>query len=469
MLRRGWPTVLLIAAIGVGLAALYLSVAPKRYETTATILVSTNNSGTTNDMQLGSQFAMTNSETYADLVKSEGVMRAVAQQIRPVRSVESLEEVITAGRRELTSLIDVKATAGSAIEAASIANTVATTATEVIPTLVPRANRSLISLEVVRSARAPSSALSPDTSRVLALGLVAGLSLGLGITIVSQALDTRLRRPEDLAQLTKAPLLAVLPRPKRAQRAAIVVRDDPASAAVETYRSLRTNLSYLEDGSRRSLLFTGVAEDRVGVQVPVNLAWSIAQAGRRVLLIDLDLRQSVIGDILNLRGRAGIADVLAGEVELEDVVHKTSQSGLCVALSGTTQPSPSDLLSNPVMERVLRSAEEDYDYVVLHAPPLLTFTDAAVVSRVAGQTLVTVSAGHTRALELTTALGSLSNVRVEPLGLVLAGSRTPVGDMSKVRGIWARPRAHSGASPRPVQWDRPESATESTTIRRTIS
>jgi capsular exopolysaccharide synthesis family protein len=461
MLRRGWPTVLLVTAIAVGLAGVYLSVAPKRYQATAVIFVSTTNQQSITDLNQGTQFARSAAITYADIVDSAEILGPVAEQLRPSRSVEDLEQMVTTAARESTSLIEVAATASSAAEATNIASAVTTVAEDVIPRLAPAAsgsNRSLVSLEVVREARQPTSALSPNNSRILALGFIVGLALGLGLTIAGQALDTRLGRPDDLRHLTKVPLLAVLPRPKRSQRAAIVVRDDPSSAAVETYRSLRTNLSYLEDGGRRSLLFTGVAEDRVGVQVPVNLAWSIAQAGRRVLLLDLDLRHSVIGEILHLRRETGVADVLAGKVGLKDVVHETTQAGLYVALSGTTQPSPSDLLSNPAMENVLRSAEEHYDWVVLHAPPLLTYTDAAVVSRVAGHTLVTVSAGHTKAFELTTALGALSNVRVQPLGLVLAGSRSHVGDITKVRGIRTRPRQPSRPV-RSVHWDLPVDST----------
>ncbi|WP_375422743.1 polysaccharide biosynthesis tyrosine autokinase [uncultured Friedmanniella sp.] len=456
MLRRGWPTVLLVTALALGLAAAYLAVAPKKYEATAVVFVSASRPDSITDLQQGNQFAVNSAATYADIADSATVLGPVAEQLRPSRTVEQLEDMVTTGRRESTSLIDITATAGSAAEAANVANATAASAVKVIPALTPQlgsSTRSLVDLQVVRSSPEPSAAVSPDTSRVLALGLIAGLALGLGFTIASQAMDTRLRRPEDMRHLTKAPLLAVLPRLKRSQRGGIVVRDDPASAAVESYRSLRTNLSYLESGGRRSLLFTGVADDRHSVDVPVNLAWSMAQAGRSVLLVDLDLRQSLVGEMLHLGGRAGVADVLAGTVEMHEVVHETTQPGLHVALSGTTQPSPSDLLSTPTMEAVLRSAERDYDYVVLHAPPMLTYTDAAVVSRAAGQTLVIVSAAHTRAVELTSALSALGNVRVEPLGLVLAGSRVNLGDLNKVRGIWTRRPPMGGGPARRVEWD----------------
>jgi Mrp family chromosome partitioning ATPase len=129
-------------------------------------------------------------------------------------------------------------------------------------------------------------------------------------------------------------------------------------------------------------------------------------------------------------------------------VQPTSQPGLSVLVSGTTQPSPSDLLSSPIAAQVLRSAEGAYDLVVLHAPPLLAYTDAAVVSRVAGSTVISVRAGNARAVDLRRALVALQNVAVEPLGLVLTGARAHVGDVGKARGVGTRPRS----SVRP-QWD----------------
>ena len=455
MLRRGWPVVLLVTAASVGLAVAYLTIAPKRYETTAVVLVSAGAPESTTDLQLGLQYAVNVAPTYADIVHSPEVLGPVAEQLMPSRSIDQLEDIVAAGARESTALIDITATAGGAREAANIANSVATTAVHVIPSLTPRgakAPRSMVTLQVVRMAPEPETALSPDTSRTLALGVVIGLALGLATTLASQALDTRLHRPGGVRELTSAPLLAMLPRISRSQRSRIVVRDDPGSPVVEAYRTLRTNLVHLESGERRSLLFVGVGH-REGPEVPVNLAWSIAQAGRRVLLVDLDLRQSAVGDLLHLRVGTGMADVLAEKVDLAQAIQPTGQTGLDVVLSGTPQPSPSDLLSSPLMERILLEAEADYDYVVLHTPPLLAYTDAAVVSRVTGQTLVTVRAGRTKAAELTAALDALQNVRVAPLGVVLVGARPHIGDMNKLHG-GGRGRNHARPERVPrLNWD----------------
>ena len=112
-----------------------------------------------------------------------------------------------------------------------------------------------------------------------------------------------------------------------------------------------------------------------------------------------------------------------GQAELTDVVRATTHPRLRVVTAGTPQASPADLLSSPVMTNVLRRMEQSYDYVIMHAPPLLSYTDAALVSDAAGGTLLTVAAGRTKAQDLTTALSVLANVRVTPLGLVLTGAQ----------------------------------------------
>jgi capsular exopolysaccharide synthesis family protein len=440
--------VLLLTALGLGLAAGYLTLAPRRYEATAVLYVSLTNPESVTDRQLAWQFSASVAKTYAELVDSAIVLAPVAESTG--LDLDDVVEMVSAGQRPDTALIDIVATGSRARQVAAVANATAVSAASVIPNLESRSvGTSRVRLQRVQRAVAPTAALSPDIRRTLTLGAIIGLCVGLAVTIATQALDTRLRRPEDLRRLTEVPVLAVLPRLRRSERRGVVVRDDPTGVAGEAYRSLRTNLSYLEFENRRSVMFTSVADGRGGVQVPVNLAWSIAQAGRRVLLVDLDLRQSSVGAALNLQPDLGLADALASEVDILDTIRDTDHHNLQVVLSGTSQPSPSELLSSPTMTTVLHRLEQEYEYVILHAPPMLAYTDAAVVSHIAGWTLVTVAAGPTRAQELSTTLEALANVRVTPLGLVLSGARaTDQVDMRKVRGR----RVGSGLprSPRPL-------------------
>ena len=464
MLRRGWPTVLLLTALFLGLAAGYLALAPKRYQATAVLFVSLRNPESVTDRQLGLQFSSQAAITYAELVNSAIVLAPVAESTG--LDLDDLMLMVSAGRRPDTALVDIVATGRHPSQVAAVANATAVSAASVIPDLESKSSGTPeVRLRRVERAVVPTTALSPDVKRTVTLGGIIGLSVGLAVTIARQALDTRLRRAQDLRRLTEVPVLAVLPRLKRSERRGVVVRDDPTGVAGEAYRSLRTNLSYLEFEERRSLMFTSVADGRDGALVPVNLAWSIAQAGRRVLLVDLDLRQSSVGTALNLPPGVGLADALAGEVDVIDTIRDTDHHNLQVVLSGTSQHGPSELLSSPTMATVLHRLEQEYEYVILHAPPMLAYTDAAVVSHIAGWTLVTVTAGSTRAQELSTALEVLANVRVTPLGLVLSNARaTDQVDTRKVRGRSTRSGLPT-PSPHPVSQPMRSPARQSATHR----
>lgn len=455
MLKRGWPVVLFVATLFVLLAAAYLAVTPKRYESTAVLFVSTNVPANIGDLQEGRQFAADAVSTYTEIIDSPAVLAPAAAELRPQLNVDDLAGMVTATVSFGTTLIDITAAGDDPEQVAATANAVAASATRVIPALEGTAGgRALIRVQVIRPAVEPSAAVSPNVNRILALGFIVGACVGLGVTIATQAVDTRIRRVQDVRKLSEAPLLAVLPRVKRGRQRGLVARDEPASASGEAFRTLRTNLRFLESEDRRSLVFAAVADDCDGAFVPANLAWMLAEAGHPVLLVDLDLRQPTVGDAVGIQAGAGIADVLAGRVELLEVVHETAHPNLHVVLSGTTQPRPSELLSAPMMAGMLRRMESEYDYVILHAPPLLSYTDAAVLSGAAGGAVVTVTVGRTGAQELTTALTVLANVRVIPLGVVLTRAGSSALDHKKARGVSTRSRLWLG---RPMRhrfdWD----------------
>ncbi len=424
MLRRGWPAIVLITALFVGLAALYVAVAPQRYESQTVLFVSGQSPQSTGDLNEGNSFALSAVVTYGKIIASDAVLGPAGASMLPRHSVGDLLGSINAVVPEDTTLIVITGAGSDPDQAAAVANAVAVSATRIIPSLqVNNVGRPLVEVHQLRPAVSPSAPVSPDTKRIIALGLVIGLCVGLALTISAQTLDTRIRRADDVRELTDIPVLAEIPHAKRTAQHSIGIADELAGTAGEAYRRLRTNLGFMELRDRRSLVFAMVADGRGGAQVPINLAWTLAKAGRRILLVDLDLRRWTVGDTLGLRRGTGLADVLLGKADLSHVVRETAEARLKVVLSGTTQASPSDLLSAPAMNDVLLRMEDAYDYVILHAPPVLSYTDATVISRAAGGTFLTVAAGRTRTHQLTTALDTLGNARVEPLGLVLAGTR----------------------------------------------
>jgi polysaccharide biosynthesis transport protein len=443
MLKRGWPAIVVIAVLFTGLAAAYLAVTPKRYEATATLLVSIRNPTTVTDLQQGNTFATQSAAAYAQIIASSTVLATVGDQMRPQHNVDDLLATVAASARTQTPLIDITAAGDDPQEITAIANATATTATKVIPALQTPGATPLVALQVIRPAVQPSTPVSPNTNRVLVLGFVLGLIVGLAGCIVVQALDTRIRRVEDLLLLTDLPALAVLPKVRR--NSTVVVRDEPAGSSAEAFRALRTNVRFLDPAERGTLVIVGTADEVDGAHVPVNLAWMLAEAGEKVLLVDLELRRSAVGQILRLGNRFGMSDVLSADVAIADAVQDTDHPNLSVLPAGTARTNPSELIGSPALVDALDWMEARYPYVVVHGPPL-TVSDAVVLARSTRSTLVTVTAGHTKARDLTGGLGLLANVEVRPRGLVLTHSGRTVRNAGRRR---------AGREPlRRFDWDR---------------
>lgn len=416
LLKRGWPTILVALALALLTAASYLALAPKTYQTSTTMLVAANEPVTISDAQQGLDLASRSASTIAALMNSAVILGPAGEQLNPTMSAAELSGMVAVSSRDQTSIIDVHVSSTDPTLAAEIANQVAETAVTVAPGLQ---SGEAIRLSVVQAAAEPLAPASPNSRNIIAIAVIVGLSLGLAIAITIQALDSRLRRLEDVTSVTSIPVLSVLPRRKKHQKHQVVVRDDPSSLLGEAYRVLRTNLGHLETDGGTSLIVTDVQDGRTSAAVAVDLAWSIAQAGRTVALVDLDLRHSNIVDTLGLRHGEGIANVLAGQIELGDVVQPTKHGWLDVIPPGTIDLPPSDLLTSAGVKSAIEDLEKAYAYVIVAAPPLLYYADAAVIARSTGVALVTLAAGRTTAASLTSAITVLHNVNVEPLGLIL--------------------------------------------------
>jgi succinoglycan biosynthesis transport protein ExoP len=450
MLRRGWLAILAITVAVLGMSFAYLALAPKTYSATTVLYVSANDPKSITDLQQGSQFTENTAVTFAELIQSATVLRPVAQNLRPQENVDDLVASVSATVREETMLIDVSATGSNPARVAEVANQTAASAIRVVPTLErgPKGT-SLIQLQQVQQAVEPTRAVSPNPRRILALGLIVGLLLGLAITISVQALDTKIRRAQDLQDLVDIPVLGVLPLARRSQRRGLVARNQPSSGAGEAYRTLRTNLGSLGPDVR-SVLFAGVGGEADDALVPANLAWSLASYGRRVALVDLDLRHTSVATAMGLAPSEGVADVLARDTTLDEALVTTaSEPRLRILPSGTSQPSPSELLGTTATAELVGHLESQSDYVLLHAPALLTYTDAAVASGFVDGTIITLRAGKTTAQDLQAALRVLSNVKTAPVGIVLTHVRRSSLDKGRQR------RVRFGASDRgsgPWNW-----------------
>lgn len=208
-----------------------------------------------------------------------------------------------------------------------------------------------------------------------------------------------------------------MPRPDTRR---LVVHDDPKAVSSEAFRTLRTNLQFASpDAKLETILITSSVPAEGKSTVCSNLAVSIVQTGKRVILVDCDLRKPTVHKTFGLNNAVGLTSVLTGQVAVEDALQKTHCEGLSVLTAGPLPPNPTELLQSNVMQEVLKKLKLMGDQVLLDAPPVLPVADSMILSTyVDGVVLVIASRQVPREIALR-AKELLQNTNARLLGVVL--------------------------------------------------
>ena len=201
--------------------------------------------------------------------------------------------------------------------------------------------------------------------------------------------------------------------------ASLITITDPRSATAEAYRRLRTNLEFTSlDQPLRTLLVTSAGPHAGKSGMLANLAVSMAQSGRRVILVDSDLRQPRLHEIFGLDNRTGLTTVV-GQGSEELPLRETGVEGLRVLPAGPLPDIPADLIASPAMETLIASLSEQADIVLFDAPPVVSATDATVLGTRVDGVLLVVNAGRTRREHAQRAKAMLERVNARVVGAVL--------------------------------------------------
>jgi polysaccharide biosynthesis transport protein len=274
----------------------------------------------------------------------------------------------------------------------------------------------------------------PATTRNLLMGLGIGLVIGLVLVSLAEALDTRVRHSDDVSARLGLPLLTRIPIPPRSLRKAssLGMLDDESGIQTEAYRKLRINLDFANLSIKaRTIMVTSATEQEGKSTTVANLAVALARAGRRVVLVDLDLRKPFLDRFFDLTGRPGITDVALGHVTLDQAMWSIPIPGadggpqagsLHVLPSGPMPPNPADLIESSVVSEVLLDLAERADVVLLDSAPLLPVSDGVILSNKVDGMLVVVRASTVRRPVLTELQRVLAACPAAKLGFVLTGS-----------------------------------------------
>ncbi len=294
--------------------------------------------------------------------------------------------------------------------------------------------------QIIRPAFPAEFPFGPRRLRNIALAMILGLMLGSAVAVAKVRLDHRVHRPDDIRDLG-ATLLGTIPDTTelidtdfggsevtnvdgRDIDSHLVTLLNPMAAASESYRALRTSVQFSRpDTVIESLLVTSANPSEGKSTTALNLAAVMAQSGRRVLVIDADLRKPSVHKKMGLSREPGLVQTLFSEdggSTLESNVHEIGDD-LYMLTAGSIIPNPSELLGSRRMREFLDSVRNQFDVVVIDAPPVLAATDAVLLSTQVDATVVVARAGATKDFELESTFDTLRAVGAKTIGVVLNG------------------------------------------------
>lgn len=447
VLRRAW-LVILAAIVGavVSFGGTCFFVTPL-YESTAMFYVN-NNSISVGEASLSISSAdITASkslvDTYIVILNTRETMTDVMDYAEVNRSYSEIMDMIKAEAVNDTEIFQVTVTSPDPAEAEKLANSIAY--------ILPKRISSIVegtSAKIVDSAVIPSEPSSPNLVVNTLVGFLLGLVVCVGTIILKELFNITIREEDDVTQICKYPLLTSVPDMAASSKGGYDYRYDqdkgkkkPSSgshgskpvligggmsfAATEAYKLLRTKLqfSFADERSCHVIGLSSALSGEGKSLTAVNLAYTLSQLDKRVILIDCDMRRPTLADKLNIARKPGLSSFLSGQADIDGLVQfcgiKDDEQAFHVIAAGPNPPNPVELLSSARMSKVLKGLRHAYDYVILDLPPIGEVTDAlAVVKEVDGMLLV-VRQNYCNRVVLSDAVRQFSFVDAKILGVVL--------------------------------------------------
>jgi capsular exopolysaccharide synthesis family protein len=448
ILRRNWTTIAALALTGLLVGGSLAVLTKPTYTAETQLFVAIQSSGSVQELQQGNTFSQARVQSYVKTVESPVVLQPAIDALGISATAEELAAKVTAGTDVNTVLISISVQDGSPVQAAAIAQAVATSLINAVDLLEKPKNggTSPVSLSVIKPAIAPAQPSAPNSRLNLVIGLVFGLGLGIGTALLRTTLDNRIRGEADLRQITETPLLGGISFDHDATKKPLLTQTAPQSPRAESFRQVRTNLQFANIAGRaKTVLVTSSLPGEGKSTTATNLAISLAQAGGSVCLVDADLRRPMVHEYLGLERNAGLTTALIGSADVNELLQPWGEDNLYVLTSGQIPPNPSELLGSIDMQDLIQRLEQAFDTVIIDAPPLLPVTDAAVLSQHVGGVVLVVGVHLLKRHDLEKSLNALRLVKGTLLGIVL--NRLPTkGPDAYEYGYYSHDTSKAGSS-----------------------
>lgn len=286
-------------------------------------------------------------------------------------------------------------------------------------------------VRVRRQATEPRKPSMPQWHIMMPVGILLGLTIGLGGAFLLEFIDTSVKSPSDISRKVELPMLGMIPHiedtEEELEDMRLAFRTHPNSLVDEAFRQIRTCLLFSGPASqRRSLLVTSPLPGDGRTTVALNLAASVARGGRRVLVVDANFRQPAIGQLFPDAPTEGLSSAVVGQANWTDCVYEV-EDNFHVMPAGHMPPNPTELLGSDEMRQLLSEMENQYDQVLLDSAPALVVTDPCVLASLTDGVVLVVRAGSNTYGIVQRTRDMLARVGARTVGVALNGVRATAG------------------------------------------
>jgi tyrosine-protein kinase Etk/Wzc len=288
-------------------------------------------------------------------------------------------------------------------------------------------------VRIIDYAVLPTGPIKPNKALIIAVSFILGLILGVALAFIRKSLHRGVEDPDLIEKQLNIPVYATIPHSAQQQKIdirlkkhqqqsnelSILALENKDDLAIESLRSLRTTLHFAFLEARNNIIMITGPSPGVGKSfVSINLATVLADAGKKILLIDGDLRKGFINKNLGVSRERGLSEVISNTITLDVAIHKIPMANFDFIATGSIPPNPSELLLHERFGIFLESISKQYDHVIIDSPPILAVTDAAIIGRMASATLMVIRAGQHPMRELEQSTKRLLQAGVDIKGIV---------------------------------------------------
>ncbi|MEI7811264.1 MAG: polysaccharide biosynthesis tyrosine autokinase [Ignavibacteria bacterium] len=304
---------------------------------------------------------------------------------------------------------------------------------------------------IVDTARISEKPSKPNRNLIVIIGLVLGLGMGFGFAFMKNYFDNTIKTPEDIER-KNINVLAWIPQIEGLgvngnKDFEFIVAKKPDAIPSEAFRALRTRVQFakLEKDAIRVLLVTSSAPQEGKTTVSVNLGGSFAQAGKKTIIVDCDLRKPRLHSVFNVARYPGFTDYIFGQATFEEIIRKSEMPNLHCITAGTIPPNPSEILGSDQLMLFILKLKEIYDVIVIDSPPIIAVTDSEILSRLVDACMLVVSANTTEVDLMLKSVELLTHERKTFIGVVLNNFsyKSGYGSYYKYYYYYSRPNEDS--------------------------